>query len=611
MSALALVLLLLLMAVTMFSLGRPRTDAVAILMIVLLPITDVISVPEALAGFSDPNIVLIAALFVIGDALVRTGVAQSLGDRIAVQAGKSEAQLAVLLMLAAAGIGAFMSSTGVVAIFIPIILRIAQRTGIAAARLLMPLSMAALISGMMTLVATAPNLVVHAELMRQGYEGFGFFSFTPFGLPILLLAVGYVLAMRPLLSRNVSPPDPDRATLSDWVREYGLEDSAFRLHVTAHSPLVGQRLDVLDLRASAGVNIIAVERRSGTRTRRLMRPEAATMLEWGDILLINKSPRAMEGAFDPLHFAAENGLRVLHSEARWFTDLAEEIGMARVMITPESRLVGQSITEASFRSRYDLSVIGMKQGREAVSGPFEATPLQAGDTLLLTGSWRAIRHLREERSDFALLDLPSEYDEVLPVRGRASVALLILALVVVLMISGAVPNAQAALIGCLLLGLAGIVTMTTAYQAIHWPSLVLIVGMMPFSLALQRTGGTALVAEGLSDLAGSTGPRGVLALLFIATAGLGLFISNTATAVLMAPVSIALAEALGVSPYPLAMTVAIAASAAFMTPVSSPVNTLVVGPGNYRFSDFLKMGVPFTCLVLAMTVALVPLILPF
>lgn len=168
MSALALVLLLLLMAVTMFSLGRPRTDAVAILMIVLLPITDVISVPEALAGFSDPNIVLIAALFVIGDALVRTGVAQSLGDRIAVRAGKSEAQLAVLLMLAAAGIGAFMSSTGVVAIFIPIILRIAQRTGIAAARLLMPLSMAALISGMMTLVATAPNLVVHAELMRQG-----------------------------------------------------------------------------------------------------------------------------------------------------------------------------------------------------------------------------------------------------------------------------------------------------------------------------------------------------------------------------------------------------------------------------------------------------------
>lgn len=253
----------------------------------------------------------------------------------------------------------------------------------------------------------------------------------------------------------------------------------------------------------------------------------------------------------------------------------------------------------------------MKQGREAVSGPFETTPLQAGDTLLLTGSWRSIRHLREGRSDFLLLDLPSEYDEVLPARGRGPAALLILALVVVLMISGAVANAQAALTGCLLLGLAGIVTMTTAYQAIHWQSLVLIVGMLPYSLALQRTGGTVLVAGALLDLAGNTGPRGVLTLLFVATAGLGLFISNTATAVLMAPVSMALAQTLGVSPYPLAMTVAIAASAAFMTPVSSPVNTLVVGPGNYKFSDFLKIGVPFTGLVLFLTVALVPLILPF
>jgi len=269
------------------------------------------------------------------------------------------------------------------------------------------------------------------------------------------------------------------------------------------------------------------------------------------------------------------------------------------------------VTGARFRTSHDLSVIGLEHGTKAVPGGVVDEPLRAGDTLLTVGPWRAIRKLAEERRDLVLLDLPAESDEAVPARHRAPLAVAVLALVIVLMVWGVVPNVQAALFGCLLLGLFRCIDMAGAYRSIHWQSLILIVGMMPFSLALQRTGGVEIAAQALLTALDGAAPRMVLAVIFAVTAALSLFISNTATAVLMAPVALAVAAALGASPYPFAMTVALAASAAFMTPVSSPVNTLVVGPGNYRFSDFLRIGGPFTLIALLACVGLVPLVLPF
>ena len=601
-----MVLALLGAAVVMFAINRPRMDVVAVIMMVALPMTGVITVPEALVGLSDPNIVLIAALFVIGEALVRTGVAQRLGDWLTERAGASEARLIFLLMVVVAGVGSVMSSTGVVAIFIPIVLRIARKARIPAGRLMMPLSVAALISGMMTLVATAPNLIVHSELMRQGHEGFGFFAFTPFGVPILVLAILYMLLAQRFLAPGPAPELPERAALTGWVADYDLAGREYRLRLRPSSKLAGKRLDALDLRASAGINIIAIER--GTRFgRKLIHPSAETVLEPRDIMLIDK--RA--GGFDLEAFAREHELIALPISGQWFADTAQEIGMAQIIVPPTSRLIGKTVTDARFRSTYDLSVIGMKHGTRPVPEDVIDEPLRAGDTLLTVGPWRAIRKLADERRDLVLLDLPAESDEAVPARHRAPLAIGVLALVVVLMVWGIVPNVQAALFGCLLLGLFRCIDMAGAYRSIHWQSLLLIVGMLPFSLALQRTGGVEIAAQALLDALGDSEPRLVLAAIFSATAVLGLFISNTATAVLMAPVALAVASALGASPYPFAMTVALAASAAFMTPVSSPVNTLVVGPGNYRFTDFLRIGVPFTLVCLITSVVLVPLVLPF
>lgn len=285
--------------------------------------------------------------------------------------------------------------------------------------------------------------------------------------------------------------------------------------------------------------------------------------------------------------------------------------MAELMIPATSRLIGKTVVSARFRSNFDLAVLGIKRGPNALEGNILGETLAIGDTLLVAGPWRAIEKLQADRRDLIVLHVPAELDEVVPAPSRAPHAVFVLALVVALMASGAVPNVLAALAGCLLLGLFGCIDANGAYRSIHWETLVLIVGMLPFSRALQNTGGFDLAAAGLLELVGGTSPRMALAVIFALTAVLGLFISNTATAVLMAPVALAVAAEMGVSPRPVAMTVALAASAAFMTPVSSPVNALVVGPGGYRFVDFVRIGVPFALVALVTSVLLVPLVFPF
>jgi di/tricarboxylate transporter len=604
---LALVLGLLAAAVVMFAVNRPRMDAVALIMLTVLPFTGVLTVGEALAGFSDANIILIAALFVIGDGLVRTGVARGLGDWLIARAGTSEVRLLVLLMLVVCGLGSMMSSTAVTAIFIPVALRVAQSAGTSPSRLMMPLSFAALISGMMTLVATAPNLVVNSELVRHGAVGFHFFSFTPFGVPVLVLGILYmILARRWLAVRSEGKDEgPRPPRLRDWIAEYNLARRAYRVRVTDRSPLVGKTLEDLELRDTSGANVVAIERKRGRATD-FVQPGARTELRADDILLVDLF--MPDGDIEALRHKL--ALEVTPFSGTYLTDLSQEIGMAEVIVPANSELIGKTVAGARFRTRYGLTVVGLRRGVTAHPPGLLHERLKIGDTLLLIGPWKAIRKLQFGGKNLVILNLPAELAEILPVAGKAPQALFCLALVVGLMVSGVVPNVQAALIGCLLMGALGIVTLESAYRSIDWKTLVLIVGMLPFSVALERTGGVDLAADALTAVTAGAGSYAVLACLFTITALLGLFISNTATAVLMAPVALAVAKYMHASPYPFAMIVALAASTAFMTPVSSPVNTLVVTPGNYTFGDFVRVGVPFSVVVLVVSVLLVPWLLP-
>ncbi|TFZ49698.1 SLC13 family permease [Serratia proteamaculans] len=608
-SELLWVLSLLLIAIVLFTTNKLRMDVVALLVIIAFVLSGTLTLSEATVGFSDPNVILIAALFVIGEGLVRTGVAYQVGDWLVKVAGSSETRMLMLLMVTVAGLGAFMSSTGVVAIFIPVVLSVAARMKIPPGRLMMPLSFAGLISGMMTLVATPPNMVVNSELVREGIGGFGFFAVTPVGLAVLVLGVGYMLVARRWLGNEDGDKTREtwqRRTFRDLIRDYKLTGRARRLALRSGSPLVGHSLDELHLRARYGANVVGIER--WKRFRRVMvSASGSTELREGDVLLLDMS----DSQVDLREFCSEQQLEPMVLRGDYFSEQSRNVGMAEVSLIPDSTLLGKSLRESTFRSRYDLNVVGIRRNGETLAGKLVDEPLALGDILLVIGDWKAIRQLQAKTHDFIVLNLPAEVDEVAPAITQAPHALFCLALMVAMMLTDEIPNPIAALIACLLMGKFRCIDMESAYKSIHWPSIILIVGMMPFAQALQKTGGVDLIVRGLMDVAGDAGPRVMLVCLFALCATIGLFISNTATAVLMAPIAIAAAREMGVSPYPFAMIIAIAASAAFMTPVSSPVNTLVLGPGNYKFGDFVRIGVPFTLLVMLVSVIIVPWLYAF
>ncbi|GKI36606.1 citrate transporter [Klebsiella pneumoniae] len=603
------VLSLLAIAVVLFATGKVRMDAIALMVIVAFVLSGTLTLNEAFSGFSDPNVILIAALFIIGDGLVRTGVATKMGAWLVSVAGNSETKMLIYLMLTVAGLGAFMSSTGVVAIFIPVVLSVSARMNTSPSRLMMPLSFAGLISGMMTLVATPPNLVVNSELLREGLHGFSFFSVTPIGLVVLILGIVYMLAVRFMLKTDNGDSARDgrkRSTFRDLIREYHLTGRARRLAIRPGSPMIGQRLDDLKLRERYCANVIGVERWRRFR-RVIVNVNGVSEFRARDVLLIDMSASDV----DLRQFCGEQMLEPMVLRGEYFADQALDVGMVEVALIPDSEMIGKTVREIAFRTRFGLNIVGMKRDGKAMDGSVVDEPLQLGDILLVVGNWRQIALLAKRGRDFVVLNMPVEVDDASPAHSQAPHAIFCLVLMVALMLTDEIPNPIAAIIACLLMGKFRCINAESAYKAIHWPSIILIVGMMPFALALQKTGGVDLVVKGLMDVAGGEGPYLMLGCLFVMCAAIGLFISNTATAVLMAPIALAAAKSMGVSPYPFAMVVAMAASAAFMTPVSSPVNTLVLGPGKYSFSDFVKIGVPFTILVMVVCVLLIPVLFPF
>ena len=540
------VLSLLAIAVVLFATGKVRMDAIALMVIVAFVLSGTLTLTEAFSGFSDPNVILIAALFIIGDGLVRTGVATKMGAWLVSVAGNSETKMLIYLMLTVAGLGAFMSSTGVVAIFIPVVLSVSARMNTSPSRLMMPLSFAGLISGMMTLVATPPNLVVNSELLREGLHGFSFFSVTPIGLVVLILGIVYMLAVRFMLKTDNGDSARDgrkRSTFRDLIREYHLTGRARRLAIRPGSPMIGQRLDDLKLRERYCANVIGVERWRRFR-RVIVNVNGVSEFRARDVLLIDMSASDV----DLRQFCGEQMLEPMVLRGEYFADQALDVGMAEVALIPDSEMMGKTVREIAFRTRFGLNIVGMKRDGKAMDGSVVDEPLQLGDILLVVGNWRQIALLAKRGRDFVVLNMPVEVDDASPAHSQAPHAIFCLVLMVALMLTDEIPNPIAAIIACLLMGKFRCINAESAYKAIHWPSIILIVGMMPFALALQKTGGVDLVVKGLMDVAGGEGPYLMLGCLFVMCAAIGLFISNTATAVLMAPIALAAAKSMGVSP---------------------------------------------------------------
>ena len=510
--------------------------------------------------------------------------------------------------MAGAGVlGAVMSSTAVVAIFIPIVLRVAAETGLRASRMLMPMSYAALISGMLTLIATTPNLVVSEELKNSGFEEFGFFSFTPVGLAVLVVAIAYILLigrrLLPKADQGSSTKKGGRSILELW-EDFRVDRRHESAEIRPDSPLTGKTIAETEIESRYDVRIIGIMRRRTGGEERIASPGPDTELHAGDTLVIVGQPAGCERlieeqALTPLPASKRN-------RQRWFW----ELGGAAVLIHPEAELIGKSLREAEFRTRYSLHVFGVRRNRKPITD-YKDIKLAASDSLLVVGPWSSIQQLRSLHHDFVVLEMPTEYAEVVPAYKRMPLSLIILAVMVLLSIFDVVPLVAAVIMAAMAAVFTRCLTMEDSYRAIHWSSLVLVAGMLPLADALEKTGGTQIIVDALMYGVGDSSPRLMLTVIFFLTAALGLFLSNTASAVLVAPIAIIAAETLGVSPYPFAVTVLIAASAAFVTPVSTPVVTLVVDPGRYGFMDFVKVGIPLLLLTYVVTLLVAPLIFPF
>jgi di/tricarboxylate transporter len=391
--------------------------------------------------------------------------------------------------------------------------------------------------------------------------------------------------------------------LRDLSSTYELSDRLNRLRICAGSPLEGKTVAQAQLRSRYGVTVLGIERQQ--RRAKVIKPALINVeLRDGDVIYTVAAAEEVDS------LVKTEGLEQLELGKGQRKIAARELGLVEVLLAPRSELIGKTLAEVRFRERYGLTVLSiLREGRPLAANIWEAR-LAFGDSLLMGGGWTQIELLQGRQKDFFVLNLPKEMDEVAPNRTKAPWALAVVLGMMLLMAFELVPSVAAVLLAALAMVLAGCVSMKDAYGSINWESLVLIAGMLPMATVLEQTGGVELIVDGLVESLGEIGPMALLAGLFVITSVFSQFISNTATTVLVAPIAVGAALEAGVSPYPFLMTVAIAASTAFATPVASPVNTLVLGPGEYRFIDFVKVGVPLQFLAMVVTLLAVPLLFP-
>lgn len=597
----AYMLVILAITILLFVTEWLRVDVVALLVLLALLITGLITPEEAFSGFSSPAVLTVWAVFIVSGGLFHTGVASLLGDRLLQIAGTKPRRLVGLLMATVGIMSGVMNNVGATAVLMPAAVSISRKARVSASKLLMPLAFGSLLGGMLTLIGTPPNILVSDVLYQAGYEPFSLLDFAPVGLVALTLGVIYMafVGLRSLPEQTAVEAMASAGTDIDLVDSYRLGERLFRARIPAGSRLVGQKLADSSLREEFELTVIGLDRQG----KLSLALEKDMVLQRGDVLLI-------EGMVDNLVWAEATGwLDVQPEVGVEDRDLQSEVvGIAEVLLAPRSALVGKTLAETLFREKYGLTVLAiLRDGRPRRTGLVDL-PLRFGDTLLVQGPRQKIRILQREPDFVVMGDI-----EVAPVvrAKKAPVAIGLVVLMLVPVVAGWLPIAASALLAGILMVLTGCLTMDEAYQSIEWKAVFLVAGTLPLGIAMQETGTAEYLAGFLVGTLGGLHPLALLAGFYILTNLLTQFMSNAASTMLIAPIAIGAAQQLGSEPYALLMTVAVAASAGFLTPVAHQSNVLVMGPGGYRFGDYFKSGLPLDLLTFVVTLAIVPLIWPW
>lgn len=615
-----LTLAILALSVAFFINGKIRSDIVALCALVCLMVAGILTPEEALSGFSSTALIMMIGLFVVGGAIFQTGLAKMVSSRLMKLAGNSETRLFVLVMAVTSCMGAFVSNTGTVAIMIPIVVSMAMSVKMNPSRLLMPLAFASSMSGMMTLIGTPPNIIINEELIKGGFEGLGFFTFLPVGL---ICAIVGTLLLLPLSKKFLSKPGAlsgasasSGKSLKSLVKEYGVVDNLYRLSVEETSLVAGKMIGELDIRKQYGLNIVevrSVDRNQRNPMARKSVQKAAdpdTTLRPDDILYISGKQAQIE------RLAADYALALLPDEENPTGSGFDfyDIGVAEIVLMSTSTVVNKSVKEVGFRTRYNVSVLGICRKNKYILEGVADEKIQSGDVLLVQGTWDNIARLETETEEWIVVGRPLEEAAKVTLDYKAPVAAAIMIAMIVVMVFDFIPikPVTAVMIAGLLMVLTGCFrNVEAAYKTINWESIVLIGAMMPMSLALEKTGIASWISTTLSTSLGGYSPMLLLAGIYFATSLLTMFISNTATAVLMAPIAMQCALQVDVSPVPLLFAVTLGASLCFSSPFSTPPNALVMPAGQYKFSDYVKVGLPLQLILGIVMVLVLPLLFPF
>lgn len=603
-------LIVLILTVAFFVWGRIRSDVVAISALVALLCAGILTPTEALAGFSSTIVVMMVGLFVVGGAILRTGLAQTVGSKLMKIANGNETLTFIVVMLATAFIGAFVSNTGTVALMMPIIISMAAQGGFQASRMLMPLAFAGSLGGMLTLIGTPPNLVIDETLVEHGYEGLKFFTFFPVGLICIFIGIVVLMPLSRwfLVNKNVGKKSGKTKSLSDLMTEYRLKENVSKFSVESDSPFIGKSIRELNLVNTYGVTIIEI------RSERILykglihdvNQKAAlptTVLQAGDIIYFLSKKEDVE------RMAKECKLTRMDGSELNFYDL----GLAEMVVMQGSRLEGMRINESKIRETSSVNVLAIRRNGEYLTEGLSKCRLHNGDVLLVQGNWKNILSMNNDNNDWVLIGRPEQSAGKVLLDYKATTAAAIMLAMVAVMVFDFIPIAPvtAVMIAAILTVITGCFrNVEDAYHTINWESIMLIAAMMPMSTALEKTGVSALVSQTLVDSLGTFGPTALLAGIYFTTSLLTMFISNTATAVLMAPIAMVAAEQVGVSPYAFLFAVTVGASMCFASPFSTPPNALVMKAGNYTFMDYVKVGLPLQLIIGIAMIFVLPLLFP-
>lgn len=616
-------LIILVITVALFIWGRVRADIVALTALAALLVLGILTPAEALAGFSSPIVIMMIGLFVVGGAIMQTGLAKLTGNKLMALSRGNETVTFLLVMLVTSFIGAFVSNTGTVALMMPIIMSIAAGSGMQSSRFLMPLAFAGSLGGMLTLIGTPPNLVIDEVLTESGYQPLAFFSFFPVG--IIVIAIGIIVLMplsKIFLSKKQNGKKKKQGkSLDDLVDEYQLLDNLHRYIVPSRRPsaaldengeqmdIVGKTLKDLSIQKKYGVSIIEIRNEKKSRLG-LVKDVSQNMAKSSSTIQVHDTLYIIGEEEKMKRFAGDYGLRKMKDVKIDFYDL----GLTEIVVMPTSNFAGLRIGEANLRKRFGINVLGVKRGDEYITDNLIATKLHVGDMLLVQGEWTNLAHLATDTSNWVVIDQPEKTADKVLLDYKAPVAAAIMLLMIAVMVFDFIPVAPVTSVI-----IAGLLTVFTgcfrnveaAYKTINWESIVLIAAMMPMSTALEKTGASALVSQGLVESLGSMGPTALLAGIYFTTSLMTMFISNTATAVLMAPIALVAARQVGVSPYSFLFAVTLGASMCFASPFSTPPNALVMKAGGYTFMDYVKVGLPLQIIIGVVMTFVLPLLFPY